>query len=100
MGGKGSSHDIKGAPGEALCQLAEVFREVGHSHAALPVEGLHVVQQEQAAHTRPMPCNTHTHQMHTPWGLHGQGGRGERARDSNNILGMPCNTSAPVPSTF
>ena len=54
--GAGPLHDIKGAPGEALGQLTEVFREVGHCHAALPVEGLQVVDQEQCADTSSMTC--------------------------------------------
>jgi len=48
----GHLHDIQGCPGEALCKLSKVFWEMADSHAALPIEGLHVVHQEQRA----QPC--------------------------------------------
>lgn len=58
--GAGPLHDIKCAPGEALSQLAVVFWEVGHCHAALPVEGLQVVNQKQRAHTSCLACTKPT----------------------------------------
>ena len=58
--GAGPLHDIKRAPGEALGQLAVVFWEVGHCHAALPVEGLQVVEEEQRAHPSGLTFTKHT----------------------------------------
>jgi len=54
----GHLHDIQGSPGEALRKLSIVFWEMADSHAALPIERLHVVHQEQRA--QPcccVPCN-------------------------------------------
>ena len=57
----GHLHDIQGSPGEALRKLAIVFWEMADSHAALPVEGLHVVHQEQRAHPCCcVPCNPYS----------------------------------------
>ena len=58
-------HDIKGTPGKALSKLSIVLRKVGHCHAALPVEGLHVVQQEKRAHACRMPCNPQAPASHS-----------------------------------